>query len=242
MALTPSCTWPANRSQTGGGPIGSSQKFATAASVPRVNCASHWPHFLIRRRCLSVPRQSASTVIAATKFWKNRCPPGTDFLAEVAVQWEAACQPAVGAGIRVVHVRFGIVLDPNGGALKKMILPAKLFGGALGSGRQWWSWIALEDAVGAIIHTINDESISGPVNFVAPDPIRNREFAKTLGTVLGRPAVFPAPGFVLRAAMGEMADALLLSSTRVKPTKLAAARFEYQYVDLERYLKSALAG
>lgn len=169
-------------------------------------------------------------------------PPGTDFLAKVAVQWEAACQPAIDAGIRVVNVRFGIVLDPSGGALKKMILPAKLFGGALGSGRQWWSWIALEDAVRAIVHTIDDESISGPVNFVAPNPIRNRDFAKTLGKVLGRPAIFPAPAFVLRAAMGEMADALLLSSTRVKPTKLAAARFEYQYVDLESYLQSALAG
>lgn len=167
-------------------------------------------------------------------------PVGTDFLAAVAVEWEAACQPAIEAGIRVVHARFGIILDKHGGALQKMLLPAKLFGGALGSGRQWWSWIALEDTVSGIIHAINDESTTGPCNFVAPEPTRNRDFAKTLGKVLGRPAIFPAPAFVLRAALGEMADALLLASTRVEPTKLAATRFEYQYADLESYLRSEL--
>jgi uncharacterized protein (TIGR01777 family) len=167
-------------------------------------------------------------------------PPGADFLADVAQQWEAACQPARDAGIRVVKARFGIILDPDGGALKQMLLPAKLFGGALGGGRQWWSWIALADVIGAIVQAINDESISGPVNFVAPEPVRNREFARTLGKVLRRPAIFPAPTFVLRAALGEMADALLLSSTRVKPTKLTKAGYEYQFTDLEEYLTGAL--
>ncbi len=167
-------------------------------------------------------------------------PPGSDFLVDVAQQWEAACQPARDAGIRVVNARFGIVLDPQAGALNKMLLPAKLFGGALGNGRQWWSWIALEDAVGALVQTISDESISGAVNFVSPEPIRNRDFAKTMGRVLGRPAIFPAPAFALRLAMGEMADALLLSSTRVKPTKLIEAGYPYQFTELEQYLRSAL--
>jgi uncharacterized protein (TIGR01777 family) len=121
-----------------------------------------------------------------------------------------------------------------------MLVPAKLFAGALGNGQQWWSWIALDDAVGAIIHVINDESISGRVNFVSPEPIRNRDFAKSLGKVLGRPAIFPAPAFVLRLVLGEMADPLLLSSTRVKPTKLLKAGYRYKFTDLEKYLKNAL--
>ncbi len=111
----------------------------------------------------------------------EQSPPGDDFLADVAQQWEQACQAAADAGIRVVHARFGVILSPAGGALKQMLLPAKLLGGSLGSGRQWWSWIALEDAVGAIVHAINHETLSGPLNVVSPEPIRNRDFANTLG-------------------------------------------------------------
>jgi uncharacterized protein (TIGR01777 family) len=166
--------------------------------------------------------------------------PGGDFLSDVVQQWEAACQPAIDVGIRVVNARFGIVLDPSRGALKQMLVPAKLFAGALGSGQQWWSWIAIDDAVGAIIHVIKDDSISGRVNFVSPEPIRNRDFAKSLGKALGRPAIFPAPAFVLRLALGETADALLLSSTRVKPTKLLKAGYRYKFTDLDKYLKNAL--
>lgn len=173
---------------------------------------------------------------------EEKSAPGDDYLADVARQWEAACQPAIDAGIRVVNARFGIILDPSGGALEQMLLPAKLFGGALGSGRQWWSWIALEDTVAALVQTIEDESISGPVNFVSPQPIQNRDFAKTLGKTLGRPAIFSAPAFALRLMLGEMADALLLSSTRVQPTKLVKAGYQYKFTHLERYLKDALAG
>jgi len=198
-----------------------------------------------------LPQRPRTLICAsATGIYGNRgdesldenSPPSDDFLADVVRQWEAACQGAASAGIRVVNARFGIILSPDGGALKKMLLPAKLFGGSLGNGRQWWSWIAMEDALGAIEHVINDESISGPVNFVSPEPIRNRDFAKTLGSVLGRPAIFPAPAFILRIALGEMAGALLLSSARVTPTKLIESGYQYRYTELKQYLNDALGG
>lgn len=166
--------------------------------------------------------------------------PDDSYLAEVAREWEEACQPAIDAGIRVVHARFGIVLSPQGGALAKMLGPAKLAGGSLGNGKQWWSWIALDDAVGAIYHAITDQAMSGPVNFVSPDPITNAGFAKTLGRVLGRPALFPAPAFALRVALGEMADALLLSSCRVEPIRLQEAGYRYRFTDLEDFLRYTL--
>jgi hypothetical protein len=166
--------------------------------------------------------------------------PGDSFLASVAKEWEQACRPAVDAGIRVVNARLGIVLSPSGGALQKMLLPAKFAGGSLGSGDQWWSWIALDDVVGAIYHAITDPTLSGPVNFVSPEPITNRDFASTLAGVLGRPAIFPAPAFVLRAALGEMADALLLASTRVRPTRLADANYRYRFKELDEVLRYSL--
>jgi len=167
-------------------------------------------------------------------------PSGDDFLSDVSREWEAACQPAIDAGIRVVHARFGLVLSPQGGALQKMLLPAKFAGGALGSGKQWWSWIALDDVLGAIYHVIADSSVSGPVNFVSKEPITNAGFAKTLGRVIGRPAIFPAPAFMLRATMGEMADALLLSSTRVKPGKLIESGYRFRFNDLTKFLQYSL--
>lgn len=165
---------------------------------------------------------------------------GDDFLAGVANDWEMACQPAIDAGIRVVNARLGVVLSPKGGALEKMLLPAKFMGGALGNGKQWWSWIALDDVVGAIYHAITDPSLVGPVNFVSPDPITNRDFAKTLGAALGRPALFPAPAFALRTALGEMADALLLASTRVEPTKLEKAGYRFRFKELNDVLRYSL--
>ena len=121
-----------------------------------------------------------------------------------------------------------------------MLLPAKLGGGSLGSGNQWWSWIALDDVVGAIYHAITDPSLSGAVNFVSPEPITNRDFAQTLAGVLSRPALLPAPAFALRAAMGEMADALLLSSARVKPTRLIKANYRFRFTELDDLLRYAL--
>ena len=165
---------------------------------------------------------------------------GDDFLADVARDWEEACRPAVEAGIRVVNARFGIVLSPQGGALKKMMFPAKFAGGALGNGKQWWSWIALDDVLGAIYHAISTTELHGPVNYVAPDAIQNRDFASTLGKVIGRPALFPAPAFALRAAMGEMADALLLASTRAVPRKLQESGYQFRFPDLDAFLRYTL--
>ena len=164
---------------------------------------------------------------------------GEGFLPDVCREWEQACQPAIDSGIRVVNARFGMVLSPQGGALKKMLLPAKFAGGALGSGRQWWSWIALDDALGAIYQMIFDSSLHGPVNLVAPEPITNKDFARTLGHVISRPAIFPAPAIGLRAGLGEMADGLLLASSRVIPSKLMNANYNYRFSDLNfalRYL------
>nr|WP_220498346.1 TIGR01777 family oxidoreductase [Rhodopirellula sp. JC639] len=163
--------------------------------------------------------------------------PGETFLADVASQWERACRPAEQAGIRVANARLGMVLDASGGALEKMLLPAKFFGGALGDGSQWWSWISADDVVGAIYHAICDQRVSGPFNLTAPEPLTNRDFARTLGQVISRPALIPAPAFGLRLALGEMADALLLASTRVVPSVLQDTGYEYRFTNLDEALR-----
>ncbi|QEG40278.1 TIGR01777 family oxidoreductase [Roseimaritima ulvae] len=162
--------------------------------------------------------------------------PGQGFLADVAQQWEQACQPAVDAGIRVVHLRFGMILSPRGGALQKTLLPAKLGGGRLGSGRQWWSWIALDDVLGGIYHALATPELHGPVNFVAPQALTNAQFTAVLGKVLRRPTIVPAPAFALRLALGEMADALLLASARVEPRQLQQTGYAFRFPDLEAAL------
>lgn len=168
-------------------------------------------------------------------------PPDDDFLADVCVQWEAACQPARDAGIRTVNTRIGVVQSPKGGALAKMLTPFKLgAGGVLGSGQQYISWIALEDVARGLQFAIETPELAGPVNLVAPNPVTNREFTKTLGRVLGRPTIFPVPAFAAKLAFGEMAEALLLASTRVAPTALEAAGFEFQHPQLEPALRHLL--
>lgn len=167
-------------------------------------------------------------------------PAGDTFLATVGTEWEAACQPAIDAGIRVVHARFGMILSAAGGALQEMLLPAKFMGGKLGDGKQWWSWIALDDALGAIYHCIRRDDIAGPVNFVSPEPITNADFAKTLGQVLNRPAIFTAPAFGLRLALGEMADALLLSSARITPEVLQQSEYSFRFTELDAALRYSL--
>ena len=167
--------------------------------------------------------------------------PGTGFLPEVCRDWEEATAPARDRGIRVVLLRTGIVLSPRGGALAKMLPPFRLgVGGVLGSGNQYMSWIALDDMLGIVLHVITDGSIRGPVNAVAPNAVTNREFTKTLGTVLHRPTVFPVPGFAARLVFGEMAEALLLASTRVEPAVLRSTKFEFAYPDLESALRHVL--
>ena len=165
---------------------------------------------------------------------------GEGFLPDVSQAWEAACQPAVDAGIRVVSMRFGMILSPQGGALKSSLLPAKFAGGRLGNGQQWWSWIAIDDVLGAIYHALATPTLSGPVNFVSPQPLRNVEFAKTLGRVLKRPALFPAPAVGLRLALGEMADALLLTSARVQPNRLQQSGYSFRFPELEGALRHLL--
>jgi uncharacterized protein (TIGR01777 family) len=167
--------------------------------------------------------------------------PGDDFLAALAQAWEAAADPARAAGIRVVHPRFGLVLSPDGGALKKMLLPFRLgVGGPLGSGHQWMSWISIDDAVEAIYHLLVTESFSGPVNLVAPEPVRNRDFTRTLGRVLSRPTPFPVPAGILRLALGEMARGTLLASARALPKRLLASGYQFRHPDLETGLRHVL--
>src|SRR5882724_5516361 len=167
--------------------------------------------------------------------------PGNDFLAEVCVEWEKATALATEKGIRVVNTRFGIILDAKGGALAKMLPPFRMgIGGRIGSGKQWMSWIALDDVVGGIKLALTNETLRGPVNFVAPNPVTNSEFTKTLGRALSRPTLFPIPAFGVRLAFGEMADALLLASQRVEPEELKRAGYEFQYSQIDKALAQAL--
>ncbi|WP_153555200.1 TIGR01777 family oxidoreductase [Roseimaritima sediminicola] len=166
--------------------------------------------------------------------------PGDGFLTEVAQQWEAACGPAGDAGIRVAQLRFGIVLSPQGGALQKTLLPARFGGGHLGGGKQWWSWIALDDVLGGIYHALVESQVQGPINFVSPQPVTNRQFTKTLAGVLNRPALVPAPAFALRMALGEMADSLLLASVRAVPERLQETGYTFRFADLQSALRHLL--
>jgi len=167
--------------------------------------------------------------------------PGNDFLSEVCVEWEKATALATEKGIRVVNCRFGIILDAKGGALAKMLPPFRMgVGGKIGSGRQWMSWIALDDVIGGINFALANDAIRGPVNFVAPAPVTNAVFTKTLGKVLSRPTIFPIPAFGVRLAFGEMADALLLSSQRVESAVLQHAGYLFKYAQLEAALRHAL--
>ncbi len=165
--------------------------------------------------------------------------PGKGFAADLAREWEQASSPAADAGIRTVQMRIGIVLSPRGGALRKMLLPFKLgAGGRIGDGRQWMSWIDLQDIIGAIQHILRSDLIHGPVNLVAPKPVTNAEFTKTLGSVLSRPTIFPVPAFAARLAFGEMADELLLASERVEPTKLISSGYPFRYPTLRSSLQA----
>jgi uncharacterized protein len=168
-------------------------------------------------------------------------PPGTGFLAEVCRAWEESTEPASRAGVRVVRLRFGMILSPAGGALRKMLLPFRLgAGGRIGNGSQFMSWITLDDAIGAVDHALVTGSLQGSVNAVAPGPVTNAEFTRTLARVLSRPALAPLPAFAARLAFGEMADALLLASQRVVPSRLQTAGYRFQYPELESALRHLL--
>lgn len=167
--------------------------------------------------------------------------PGADFLAAVVKDWEQATAPSEDAGIRVVLARTGVVLSPRGGALEKMLLPFKLgLGGPLGGGAQWMSWISLDDQVSAMERAINDVTLRGPVNMVAPNPVTNAQFAAALGRALHRPALLPVPSFALELMYGEMADATVLAGQRVRPAKLEAAGFSWRHPELDAALRAVL--
>ncbi len=167
---------------------------------------------------------------------------GVGFLAEVCREWEAATGPAAAAGIRVVNLRMGVVLGAKGGALAKMLLPFRFgLGGRAGSGRQYMSWIAIDDLLAAIHHVLTAPLISGPVNAVSPQPITNREFTRILGTVLSRPAILPVPPAGLRLVFGEAADQMILASCRAVPQRLEQTGFVFRFGDLEGALRQILA-
>jgi uncharacterized protein len=168
-------------------------------------------------------------------------PPGSGFLPGICREWEEAADLAAGRGIRIVRLRLGAILSVAGGALARMLPPFKAgLSGVIGSGHQYMSWIAIDDVSGVIQHALANESLSGPVNAVAPQPVTNREFTKTLGRVLGRPTLLAVPSFALRIAVGEMADALLLASTRAVPARLQSSGYTFRYPELEGALRHLL--
>ncbi len=167
--------------------------------------------------------------------------PGTGFLSEVVQAWEAACEPARQAGIRTVNLRFGMIVSSRGGALAKMVRPFKMgAGGRVGTGRQYWSWVHLDDAVGAMFHAVATEDLAGPVNVVVPESLTSETFTTILGRVLHRPTIAPLPAFAARLMLGEMADEMLLSSMNVVPKRLQQSGFQWRFPNLEGALRHEL--
>ena len=206
---------------------------------------------LCERLAELAPRPAVLIAASAIGYYGDRgdelldedSPRGAGFLAELAEAWEQACEPARRAGIRTVQLRFGLVLARSGGALQRLLLPFRLgLGGPLGDGRQYWSWIALDDAVEAILFALEHDRLSGPVNAVAPEALTQREFARALARVLRRPAFLPAPAAALRLVLGEMADAMLLSSSRVRPQRLRSEGFAWRCPGLEGAMRRVIAG
>ncbi|HVZ49397.1 MAG TPA: TIGR01777 family oxidoreductase [Gemmatimonadaceae bacterium] len=204
---------------------------------------------LARALAHAEPRPAAFVAASAVGIYGDRgddwldesSPPGGDFLATVAREWEEAAGPALAAGIRVAHLRLGVVLGRGGGMVARLRVPFRLGGGArLGSGRQWLSWISLEDTVRAIVRAVDDPAFAGAFNVVAPAPVTNAEFTQRFARALGRPALLAAPPFALRAAFGEMADGVLLASQRVRPARLLAAGFDFVHPSLDAALAAAL--
>lgn len=172
----------------------------------------------------------------------EEAPCGKTFLSKVCKEWEQATLPALEKGIRVINLRFGMILSSQGGALQKILTPFKMgVGGVLGDGKQYISWISIDDAVGSILHALNEPTLQGPVNIVSPQPLTNREFTEILGKVLSRPTSISVPAFALRLMVGEIADELLLCSTRVFPHKLQAAGYQFLQPTLEECLRHILS-
>ena len=204
---------------------------------------------LIAETAAALPTKPILVCASATGYYGNRgaeeldesSARGDGFLAEVVEQWEAAAEPARTAGVRVVHLRQGFILAKHGGALQRMLLPFRLgFGGNAGSGKQWWSWVSLDDAVAAYLFAL-EQPLEGPVNVTAPQTGTNADFTKALGRALHRPTIVPAPAFAIRLAFGEMGRTMLLEGQHVVPAKLLRSGFAFGYPDLDSALAQALS-
>ncbi len=194
------------------------------------------PHSLLCASAIGIYGSRGDEVLTEASL------PGSGFLAELCQEWEAAARPAADAGIRVVHLRFGVLLDPSGGALKNMLPPFRAgVAGRLGSGKQFISWATRHDAVRAIDHALNAPELRGPVNVVSSKSVTNAEFTRTLARVLGRPAILHMPAFALRLLAGEMADEALLASARVHPDRLEKGGFRFEDAEIEPALRKLLA-
>jgi len=205
--------------------------------------------FLSRTIAAFDPRPKVMVCASAMGYYGDRgderlteeSGPGAGFFPDLCRDWEEATEPARKVNIRVVNLRLGMVLGRSGGAIGRMIAPFRLgLGGVIGSGKQYWSWIAIDDVVGAIDHILSAESLEGPVNVVAPGAVTNREFTRALGKVLSRPTWFPIPAFAVRMIFGEMADSILLASARVEPAKLLASGYRFRLPELEGALRHLL--
>jgi hypothetical protein len=216
----------------------------------RLRSSRVWPTRLLAETLAGLDRPPSVFVAASAigrygdrgEEWVDEAAPAADdFLGRLSAEWEEAAAPAAEAGIRTVNLRTGIVLSPRGGALGKMLLPFRAgAGGVLGPGTQYMSWIAIDDLLGVIHHAMTTAALAGPVNAVAPAPVTNAVFTKTLGRVLGRPTIAPVPAFALRLAFGEMADAALLASTRVRPGRLLETGYPFRFPELEGALRHLL--
>jgi uncharacterized protein len=212
--------------------IRSSRIDVTRSIVEAIARAKRKPAFLINGSAVGYYGPHGDEVVT------EETPPGNDFLSSLCRAWEAEAQKAEQVGIRVIRLRTGIVLGPRGGALAKMVLPFKLFvGGPLGSGAQWMSWIHLEDEVGLILHLMETPHAVGAINATAPNPATMGDFCRTLGKVMHRPPWAPVPGFVLRIALGEMAD-MLLTGQRVIPAAAQKLGYQFRYTNLSDALKA----
>ncbi len=212
----------------------SSRLRPTRTLVEAINEASPPPRLLVNASAIGYYGDRGDEVL------EEPSPPGTGFLAELSVAWENAALAASSDATRVVVVRLGMVVG-RGGALARMLTPFKLgVGGPIGSGSQWWSWVAMEDVIGVVRHALEHDDVNGPVNVASPNATQCREFVHTLGRVLGRPSLMPLPAFAARLAFGEMADSLLLASARVRPAALDRHDFQFRVPDLDVAIRQAL--
>lgn len=222
--------WTANKRQR----IRQSRMEAGNAVVDAVRRVNHKPQVVIQASAVGYYGTHENLKITEDHSL------GNDFLASVAHDWEASTAPVEEHGVRRMIIRMGMVLSTEGGSLPRLLLPYRLFvGGPYGSGKQWWSWVHLQDVVRAIRFLIDHPSAHGPFNLVAPEPVQNRTFGRTLGKVLGRPHYIPVPGFALRAALGEVAD-VVLKGQRVVPQRLQEFGFEFEFPSLEEALHDIL--